>query len=1357
MADVAVISVDIERTKAISGSKAIKREIETLRKSVRGLSGDLTKLNKALGRGARGLAKTTKESASEIARLKKKIAELDGTAKKGKNTIQKFTGRMTELSKSTQLALGPLSGVAARITALSSLVKASNLIMVGFIVTIVALSAAFFKGTKLLIAFEDAMRDVAKNTGRTGKVLDQLSMKLRQLSVRFGVPAEELAEIASVAAQLGIKGNKDLLTFTKTLAMLTRATNITGRQGALNLARLLKLTGESIEQLPIVSSVLADLGANSAALETEILNAGLAMARVTSLFKLSSVDAITLATALANLGLKPEAAATGILRVMAQIQETLGTTGRKAKNLEIIFGRSLKSIKKLFEKDALEALIVFTFGLKKLSDRGFAATKVLEDFGLASVRESKVFLSLIQDIEGFIDIKARAGREEATPEALQTQFGIRQGSLQRQIDVFKRSLEELGRTLGESVFPELEKLIGLLTSGIQNLTNLMRFLRRTPLEIQPDPLGALERQGGGPLFQDPGFPLPRAKPDISGGFGDRFKAAITGNLPIIGGLINASRVAEASALQKKLDDDAAIAFEQLAADQKAFTSNLKKTEQALRVVSDDVEKFRKDNAKAGQGDPIPKDLADFTDKLVELRIRLQQLRQGTAGDPLLARDRIQAERLVKILGNAESTIALGKDEAIKLAEAFGISVKETDDLRGIMTNVVTFIREGEKAAKLMQDRFDRAFKSIVSGFERALFQMFRGTKNRNIVGEFVDFIKDAFANLFAQLITAQITQSFLAPIFANIATNFLGASPGRVEKAVQNVTGNTNFTLGDRTATGGGLAGIGSALGEVVDELGLLLGVGTRGLGQEGNEIIIGGLTKKAQNTFGKVFEGAAIGSLLFGAKSLPGLLGAGIGGAIGEKIGKAVSGTFGKLGKKLGDVLGEKFGDSLGKLFGKIAGPLGEILGSFIGAKLGSLISKKPKASVFIGASGGQAIVSDIVKGRKASSPVEEVAAIGQVISDTFNSIAEQLGTSISDAINIKFKIKLGKDFPFRVTIAGVTRFFESQVEAIGDAIKRGILTGNVFKDVPQAVLTVLKRTAAITPQDILKEVEFAIDFSKGFGVFDAILTDLAKQLKNLDNKFRIAADRAQQLGLSVKAVDLAKDINLQGLKLDFNRDIRLLLLDIINPVEAELLRQAEIGKQRLADATLIGADIAAIEKLNMLERQKIVETFATETTNALQQFLTDITATPQSRLPLATSLANAQARFSLLRGQFLAGDTTLSTDLINASRDLLELTGRREATGPGFFSTQTLIEDTIRAALEIQSASVSEIDLLTDLNFAIETGNQQRDEMIDLLQQLVEGPGDTGTPGIGLPGFRDGIGGFGGSGTGTLLAQLK
>ena len=85
------------------------------------------------------------------------------------------------------------------------------------------------------------------------------------------------------------------------------------------------------------------------------------------------------------------------------------------------------------------------------------------------------------------------------------------------------------------------------------------------------------------------------------------------------------------------------------------------------------------------------------------------------------------------------------------------------------------------------------------------------------------------------------------------------------------------------------------------------------------------------------------------------------------------------------------------------------------------------------------------------------------------------------------------------------------------------------------------------------------------------------------------------------------------------------------------------------------------------------------------------------------------------------------------------MELTGRREATGPGFFSTQTLIEDTIRAALEIQSASVSEIDLLTDLNFAIETGNQQRDEMIDLLRQLVEGPSESTSPFIGSPDDRE------------------
>ena len=1342
MADVAVISVDIERTKAISGSKAIKRELETLRKSVRGLSSDLTKLNKALGRSGSGLGKKAKEAQTEIGKLKQKITSVDRAAKKGKNSIQKFTGRMTELSKSTQLALGPLSGIAARITALSSLVKGSNLIMVGFIVTMVALGAAFFKGTKLLIAFEDAMRDVAKNTGRTGKALTILSTEIRRLAPQFGIAAEELAGIASVAAQLGIKGNKDLLTFTKTIAQLTRATNLTGREGALNLARLLNVTNEGIKRLPVLASVIADLGANSAALETEILAAGTAVARVTAIFGISSTDAIALGTAMASLGVKAEAGATAIGRVFAQIQETLGETGRRAKNLEILFGLPISKIKKLFEEDALKALQLFILGLKRVDDAGVSATSVLKDFGLASVRESKTILALANNIQKLFDTIDRKTREEKTPDALTKQFTIRQASLQRRLDQFVETMKELGRVLGSLIFPILSDFIDNLTIGTARFTAAIQGLKVSVKDV----MAVLRVIGSSPLFAPflAGTDLLSASnrrfgiasaPTVGPSVGPLLPGQAPGIGPAIGPLLPGQIRPEAF---KKLADESnkvGRAFLEAAGASDLFTEGLANAgEGANRLVTGPLEKF--------------------LIKIGELRVKLAELASGNISDPLLAGDRIRAARLLKgveTVADTEKAIAAVND----LANAFGIVVIKGENAEDTLTRVFTVVREGEKAAKLMQQRFDRAFKSIITGFERALFQMFRGTKNRNIIGEFVDFIKDAFANLFAQLIAASVTQSFLAPIFANLATNFLGADPNRVEKAIQNVTGNADFTVAQTATGGGGLAGAASAFGDVVDELGALLGVGTRGLDPEGNEIIIGGLTKKAQDTFGKVFEGAAIGSLLFGAKSLPALIGAGIGAALGEKVGKALAGTFGKLGKNLGDVLGQKFGDSLGKFFGKIAGPLGEILGSAIGAKLGNLIAKKPKASVFLGASGGQAIVADIVKGRKNSSPVEEVTAIGQIIVDTFNSIAEALGTSISDAIDLRFKIKLGKESPFRVTIAGVTKFFTSQVEAIGDAIKRGILEGNIFKDVPQAVLTVLRRTAAITPQDILKEVEFAIDFSKGFGVFDAILTDLAKQLKALDDKFRIAADRAQQLGLSVRAVDLAKDINFQGLKLDFNKDIRLLLLDIINPVEAELLRQAEIGQQRLDDAALIGADIAAIEKLNMLERQKIVERFGAETTNILEQFLVDITATPQSRLPLATSLANAQSRFSMLRGQFLAGDVGLSTDLINASRDLLELTGRREATGPGFFSTQTLVEDTIRAALEIQNASINEIDLLTDLNFAIESGNQQRDEMIDLLRQLVEGPGDDTTPFIGLPGGRVGTSGTGGGGSGVATFE--
>ena len=244
----------------------------------------------------------------------------------------------------------------------------------------------------------------------------------------------------------------------------------------------------------------------------------------------------------------------------------------------------------------------------------------------------------------------------------------------------------------------------------------------------------------------------------------------------------------------------------------------------------------------------------------------------------------------------------------------------------------------------------------------------------------------------------------------------------------------------------------------------------------------------------------------------------AGIGAGVGAiAFGSSGGALGGAIGGALGKVAGQAIGKAIGGIAGKIGGPLGSIVGGLLGGALGSLLKKAP--------TGGATITSVNNKPTTfGNNDARKQAAFGaaQSVQSGILGIADQLNGMLGD-----FKVSIGvyKD-KWRVRTDGGTKlggyvgsaeqnqkmyglydFGEDQAGAIKFAIADAIRDGAIT-GLRAGTATLLKGEG-----DIERQLQKALDFENVFKELKqqtdpagAALDDLAQQMTKLRSVFKEA-----------------------------------------------------------------------------------------------------------------------------------------------------------------------------------------------------------------------------------------------------------
>ena len=440
---------------------AESKQVELLKRQLNELTSKRNVLEKAQIQGN----KTISDTERKIANVNEALAKNGTELSKHQKWLQEAENSWDHCAKSINQWGEELEGASE-----SAQLLASAIMMSGAKAAVDALTESIKECIDASADFNQALTGVAKTTNLSGDNLTQFGERLKDLATKIPLTTTELAEIAEMAGQLGIK-EKDLLAFTETMAALTVSTNIAGAEGAENLARFMNIMGTSQDQVDRLGASIVDLGNNFATTEAEILAMAMNLAGAGKQVGLTEADLLGIATAISSVGIAAGKGGTAFSKMLINMAVAVDTNSDKLEDFAKIAGMTTEEFSKLFKEDTIGVINEFFKGLGNGSE---SAIEKLTEMGVTEVRLRDTMLRLANSSTLLSDAVAMSNKAFAENTALVHEANLFYGTTESQTKLLENAFTNLKIAVGDTLNPVLNKLKGHAIDIIKRLTEWVK-------------------------------------------------------------------------------------------------------------------------------------------------------------------------------------------------------------------------------------------------------------------------------------------------------------------------------------------------------------------------------------------------------------------------------------------------------------------------------------------------------------------------------------------------------------------------------------------------------------------------------------------------------------------------------------------------------------------------------------------------------------------------------------------------------------------------------------------------------------------------------------------------------------------
>lgn len=314
-------------------------------------------------------------------------------------------------------------------------------------------------------SWEDAFSGVRKTVDATEDQFKKLESDLKGLSLEIPVDPNTLAGIAEGAGQLGV-AVKDLKEFTRTIADMSVATNITADEAGPALARMSTVMKFPMENIRALASGVVDLGNKFEATESEIVDASLRIAGAGTQVGFTAGEIMGLAASLSSVGIGVEMGSTAISMSLGNIQSAVQSGG---KDLEVWANAAQTSSERFREAwlaNPAKGFLMVLQGLEAMGAKGENVFAQLEAMGASGTRASSTFLRLAtanKKVASSFDIgNAAVAANKALTDEVTKKYAIFNSRLQ----LLKNSMSDLLVTVGTPMLAWGKALVDTLNDGV---------------------------------------------------------------------------------------------------------------------------------------------------------------------------------------------------------------------------------------------------------------------------------------------------------------------------------------------------------------------------------------------------------------------------------------------------------------------------------------------------------------------------------------------------------------------------------------------------------------------------------------------------------------------------------------------------------------------------------------------------------------------------------------------------------------------------------------------------------------------------------------------------------------------------
>lgn len=424
--------------------------------AVAAAQGDIAKYSQ-LEKDAEG---AVQKHAARAADAETKIHNLTGKLKENSAALDEEKGKAEAAADGLDKGKQSAENMSDAIDALTAVLVAG-----GVKGAIDSIKAALQECVQASIQFESAMAGVAKTTNLSDAELADMGNAIKELSTTMPITTTEFAGIVEVAGQLGIAKDA-LLDFSKVMANLGVATNMTSEEAATMLAQFAAVTGMDSSKYENLGASIVALGNNFATNELKITEFAQAIAGAGKNAGLSEAQMLALGTAVTSMGIEAGTGGNNMAQLIQQMQNAV-ETGDKLEAWAEACNMSTAQLSATFKNDAAAAILAFVQGVNS-SDKPMSV--LLDNLGITQMRATRMVTSLANaEKESQMLSKAIALSNSAWEEAnaLQTEAATRYATTQSQMSTLQNSVNNLKIAVGDELSPAVAKIAGLGAGAAQ--------------------------------------------------------------------------------------------------------------------------------------------------------------------------------------------------------------------------------------------------------------------------------------------------------------------------------------------------------------------------------------------------------------------------------------------------------------------------------------------------------------------------------------------------------------------------------------------------------------------------------------------------------------------------------------------------------------------------------------------------------------------------------------------------------------------------------------------------------------------------------------------------------------------------